>query len=302
MCGRTACSLCEDSIVKASAYKSTKSNDVVVPEWRELNADQFKSMAYKPSYNQSPGQSLPVMIARKQIDKNCCDDCDHRIISGMKWGLIPDWHKEDINQFKLNTNNCRVETIKQKRTYSASLNKGQRCVVLVEGFFEWKTNKDNSKEPYFFYFPQKYVDFKNRDWIKSEQDLDSESGWKGPRLLTMAGLYNCKKCEESDEKLYTFTVITVPSHPSLQWIHSRMPAILDSEDDIRDWLDFENVGVDQAIKLLVPIDNLEWHPVSSAVSNSRNNSIDNVLPIKVDKKQQKISDFFKPNHRFVRMK
>lgn len=134
--------------------------------------------------------------------------------------------------------------------------------------------------------------------MKDENHWFEDNEWRGPRLLTIAGLFETRKSLESDETLFSFTIITVPSHPKYEWIHSRMPAILESEEDVRKWLDFENVSADEAIKLLVPFDKLEWHSVTKAVGNVRNNTIENILPLKElpkneTKKQKTIVDFFK---------
>lgn len=57
-----------------------------------------------------------------------------------------------------------------------------------------------------------------------------------------------------------------------------MPCVLDGDSKVESWLN-SSVPYTDALKLLdEPFDNLTWHPVSSQVGNSRNNSIENVLP------------------------
>ena len=48
----------------------------------------------------------------------------------------------------------RIESIKEKKSYQPSLKRGQRCIVLVDGFYEWQTTKPGNKQPYFVYSPQ----------------------------------------------------------------------------------------------------------------------------------------------------
>ena len=55
----------------------------------------------------------------------------------MKWGLVPPWHKGDPNKLEYETNNCRAEGMLTKRTYKNPLEKGNRCVVLADGWVEW---------------------------------------------------------------------------------------------------------------------------------------------------------------------
>lgn len=41
------------------------------------------------------------------------------------------------------------------KLYSEQLTKGRRCVVICEGFYEWKTTEGpGKKKPYFIYAPQ----------------------------------------------------------------------------------------------------------------------------------------------------
>ena len=69
-----------------------------------------------------------------------------------------------------------------------------------------------------------------------------------------------------------------------RWSCSRMPAILDGEEEVRKWLDFGEVKSMDALKLLQPKDVLSFHPVSSFVNNSRNNSAECLQPVNNSKK------------------
>lgn len=77
--------------------------------------------------------------------------------------------------------------------------------------------------------------------------------------------------------LFTFTVITVEAHPTFAQIHHRMPAILDGQGVVRDWLD-PSRSTKEVCDLLHPVDCLHWHPVSTVVNNSRNHSAECVIP------------------------
>lgn len=149
--------------------------------------------------------------------------------------------------------------------------------MLAEGYFEWK-KESASSQPYFIYFPQENVDYKNRSsW--NEDEFFQDEQWKGPRLLTFAGIYDVNSnIKETDEPLHSVTIITKEAHPKLKWIHQRMPCVLDGDSMVKSWLN-SSISYSDALKLLnEPCDNLTWHPVSSQVGNSRNNSIENVLP------------------------
>lgn len=57
---------------------------------------------------------------------------------------------------------------------------------------------------------------------------------------------------------------------AFSWIHERMPAVLETEEDINDWLDFTNVPAEKALAKLKASTILTCHPVSTEVNNSRN--------------------------------
>ena len=57
-----------------------------------------------------------------------------------KWGLIPNWvqEKERAKEISNMTLNARVETVKEKPSFKEAI-KSQRCLVIADGFYEWKT-------------------------------------------------------------------------------------------------------------------------------------------------------------------
>lgn len=233
----------------------------------------------------------------------------------MLWGLIPSWHRGSIGEKSYETNNCRAEGMLEKKTYKVPLQKGHRCVVLAEGFFEWKRDK-NVKQPYYIYFP--HVQNKsNRDSLSDkkvkveghfevkvepdsvicetgnvqhsdnrvkleEMDFEKEES-QLPRLLTMAGVFDVWTPPGESEPLYSYSVITVDSSPALSWLHDRMPAILTSDEEIEQWLNFEDIPLNKAVSCIRPVTCIESHPVSTVVNNSRNNTAECVKMIDLSK-------------------
>lgn len=61
--------------------------------------------------------------------------------------------KGDYKKHGLSTNNCRIENILTSKLFKEPLQRGNRCVILAEGFYEWKTT-DKSKQPYYIYCKQ----------------------------------------------------------------------------------------------------------------------------------------------------
>ncbi|XP_063071041.1 abasic site processing protein HMCES [Engraulis encrasicolus] len=291
MCGRTACTLAPDEVSRASKYRD-RSGRQRRPQWRDGDMDK-----YRPSYNKSPQSNSPVLLSHRHFKKDA--PVDEFVLAAMRWGLVPAWFKEDDpSKMQYSTNNCRREGLMEKKTYKDPLLKGQRCVILADGFYEWR-RQDKDKQPFFIYFPQSKqtlpgsADTQCNDNVKQEEcppeeetaeqeegkDEGEESSWTGWRLLTMAGLFDCWTPPSGGEPVYTYTVITVDASSDLQGIHDRMPAVLDGEEEVRRWLDFGEVRSLQALELLSPKNVLKFHPVSSFVNNSRNNSPECLQPV-----------------------
>ncbi|KAK3605852.1 hypothetical protein CHS0354_017756 [Potamilus streckersoni] len=371
MCGRTACTLAPDDVCKACQFKN-KQGKSIQPMWRDAPG----SMQYYPSYNIAPGAHTPVLISSKHYEAEL-EEITPRIVQPMRWGLIPSWHKGAMAEKTYETNNCRAESMLQKQTYRVPLQKGQRCVVLADGFFEWKRSKD-SKQPYFIYFPQDpppgssdfkmglssshsqdKADFKTAKddcnlQIKSEmktgiteeikiktgiteeikiktgikeeikkntgitEEIKTECGQSAdsidsklkeiavkkeiqdpkmdgsdqkflPRLLTVAGVFDVWNPPDGSEQVYSYSVITVDASPAMSWIHDRMPAILTTDEEIEEWLDYGNIAISKAVKLIRPVECIQLHPVSTVVNNSRNKTPECVMPIDLSKPKKSAS-------------
>lgn len=186
---------------------------------------------WEPHYNISPLMQVPVLFFDGQ-----------RIVRLMTWGLIPHWAKDEKIASKLI--NARAETLLQKFSFAGLVEKN-RCIVITDGYYEWKKEGESS------------IPF----YIKSKDDS----------FLPMAGLYDLWKKPEGNI-VYTYTVITVDSNPQIGEIHHRMPAILKIED-IEPWINCLKYPFSRVKHLLKPYEHeLEVYPVSKIVNYSRNNS------------------------------
>lgn len=202
----------------------------------------------------------------------------------MMWNLVPHFYKGDSpKSHGYKTNNCRVESVHEKPMFSHLLKKGHRCVVLCDGFYEWQTNtKEKKKTPYLIYAPQPdHV----RVWDRSswEGKKEADQGWQGPTLLTMAGLFSRWKSANGEE-VWSYTVLTMEAGSGFNWLHHRVPVMLETEQQIKNWLD-PGVPDSEVLNRISDSPSLKWHVVSSAVNNSRNNFVDCLKPTEPNKKQ-----------------
>ncbi|XP_024148277.1 abasic site processing protein HMCES isoform X1 [Oryzias melastigma] len=278
MCGRTACTLAPDEVSRACVYRDRRGHRRQ-PRWKDGDREK-----YRPSYNKSPQSMSPVLVSQRHFDESApADEC---VLASMRWGLIPSWFKEnDPSKMQYSTSNCRSENILQKKSYKDPLLKGQRCVILADGFYEWQKLEKN-KQPFFIYFPQTRTPDQDPEDHQTKSVEGAPPEWTGWKLLTMAGLFDCWTPPDGGEALYSYSIITVNASPNLQSIHNRMPAVLDGEEEVRRWLDFGKVKSLDAMSLLQSKNILTFHPVSSVVNNSRNNNPECLQPLDLNSKKE----------------
>lgn len=251
-------------IVCACKYKKTAdAEELIKPTYRnEFNLNK----QYKPSFNLSPSLLCPILISSKHFDNE--KDASERTIIPALWSIIPNWHSGDYKRHGLTTNNARIEGIENSKLYKPLLTSGKRCVMVVEGFYEWQTVdsklKSSERPVYYIYMPQ------NEEKIKIE-DRSTWNKCDDIKLLHVAGLFDIWH-DENGDSIYSFTIITIESDERFSWMHHRTPAILESEQQIRDWLDYVRVPHNKALAIIKNPKLIIWHEVSNYVNNSRNQS------------------------------
>ncbi|EFY91568.1 DUF159 domain protein [Metarhizium acridum CQMa 102] len=192
-------------------------------------------------------------------------------LQSMKWGLVPFWTKRNPDyQTIMRTINCRDDSLSTPGGMWASMKNKKRCIVIAQGFFEWLKAGPKEKLPHF---------------VKR----------KDGRLMCFAGLWDCVQYEGSDEKLYTYTIITTDSNKQLKFLHDRMPVILDpGSDKIKQWLDPARYEWSRELQsLLKPFDGeLEVYPVTKDVGKVGNNSPSFIVPLHSKENKSNIANFF----------
>jgi len=194
---------------------------------------------WEPHYNIAPTMRVPILICGRG-----------REIKGMYWGLIPSWSKDEKIAVKMI--NARAETLLQRPSFSRLLAKN-RCVVISDGYYEWK-REGNFKVPFY---------------IRRKDD----------GFLPMAGLYDVWIDPDRNKK-FTYTVITTDAIGKIRDIHNRMQAILE-RDEVNKWIDWRHYDYNKVVDLLRPnSDNLDFYPVSKLVNDVRNNSLKCIQRVK----------------------
>ncbi len=114
-------------------------------------------------------------------------------------------------------------------------------------------------------------------------------------LMLLAGLYDRWKNPATGEWVYSYTVLTTDSNKSSDWLHDRLPLILD-ESAAAIWLDTERFTFADCVKFIRPFSGaLIFYSVSDNVNYMRNKGFDCIEPLQsvnAKKKANGISKFF----------
>lgn len=178
-----------------------------------------------PNYNLSPGAKLPVLGANAVSLST----------TTMDWGFTPKW--ENPNAHKL-LFNARAESIWQKPSFREAVQK-RRCVVLINGFYEWR-QEGAYRQAY-------YVSM-------AEQPS-----------MAIAAIY-----EMQADRSAQVCLVTTQANEAMREIHPRMPTILSTEG-IEEWIYNDRPSQLDPLMQTIPQDWIRTQAVGDYVNNARNN-------------------------------
>jgi putative SOS response-associated peptidase YedK len=209
-------------------------------EWEKYGPPPFLD-----SYNVAPTQQVPILRMRD----------GHPQFTQARWGLVPFFTHGAPPKYS--TINARIESFETAASYRGPWRRGQRCLQLASGFYEWHLDQYGRKSPYLISL------------------ADQE-------LFAFAGL--CDRSIKADGSAVESCVhITMRANALMADIHNtgdnphRMPAILRLED--RDaWLQ-GSAAEARAALVPYPADLMVAYEVSLRVNSVKNNSADLIEPV-----------------------
>ena len=179
----------------------------------DLVVEDPSDPAFTPRYNIAPTQWSPVILQLKGQAAQ---------IRWMRWGLVPSWAKDTDRAARLI--NARIETAPEKPSFRDAW-LSRRCVVLVDGYYEWRRVGKSGKEPFLFRLkdgePMAFAGLWERWTAPKERERERESAGE-------------------NKELRTFTILTTTPNSLAATVHDRMPVILDRQTAPK-WL-AENVS------------------------------------------------------------
>ena len=196
----------------------SKSTDLVKSNIKVEDTDNF---------NAHPKQKLPIIKSYS----------NGKALELSEWGLVPEWSKR-LEKFKPLIN-ARKETLSEKITFK-NLIQTSRCLVLADGYYEWKREEKN-KIPYYF--------------TKKDDEL-----------MFFAGIYQKNQ----------FCIITREATETVKKIHHREPLIVNSSQ-MNNYLNVKKDAMEILNSIKPP--ELKFHEISKIINNPINNDPKLIKPL-----------------------
>ncbi len=241
-------------------YASSRKPEDLIDEFDV--AESLVDVPLASDYNVAPTKEVYAVLERPPKS----DRPQQRQLRALTWGLVPSWAKDPgIGNRMIN---ARMETVAEKPAYRKAF-ASRRCLLPADGYFEW--------------YPTEVLDAKGKPRKQPFFIRPADGG-----VLAMAGLYEIWRDPDVAEGQpgsfrWTCTVITTDATDDLGHIHDRMPLMV-APQQWTDWLDPAPRPTTALLDLLEPAapGRLTAYPVSSLVSNVRNNGPELIEPLPLE--------------------
>lgn len=189
---------------------------------------------YAARYNIAPAQPVLGLVA---ADEGWAP-------AGFFWGAAPGAARGAMHI------NARAETIATRPTFRSSFRK-RRCLVLADGFYEWRQESGRRVPMYICRIDR--------------------------RPFAFAGIWE-ESLQPDGVSVFTCTIITTEPNDLMRPIHDRMPVIV-SRRDYDVWLSPES-SLHQLDRILAPAgsDGFEAFAVATLVNSPRNDVPECIAP------------------------
>jgi len=200
---------------------------------------------FVPRYNVTPGQLVPALKTLHPPH-----------VEWMNWGFPSKAERGQSDNKRLMIN-ARAETVNKLPSFRDAFLK-QRCVILADGFYEWKRDTGTAKpQPYYF-------------------------ALKDQSPFALAGLWTNNAAHQSDQPGQDgCLVITTEANSIMHPIHHRMPVLLSPESTAL-WMNPDtNPETLHAMLQPYPSSSMTAHPVSDRVNKPGNDGPELIAPVKI---------------------
>jgi putative SOS response-associated peptidase YedK len=189
------------------------------------------------------------------------DDVASRRVRLMRWGLIASWVKAGLDGKPDGKGplliNARADKVTTSPAFRSSA-KNKRCLIPMDGYYEWKPNVDAPA---------------GRKARKTPFYMHRNDG----QQLFMAGLWSVWKGGDTQSPLLSCTIITTDAVGELAQIHDRMPLIVEEPDWDR-WLNPDGPADLGLLGATPDVTGIEIREVATYVNSVRNNGPELVAP------------------------
>jgi putative SOS response-associated peptidase YedK len=176
--------------------------------------------AENPRWNVAPTQTVLTLVhpSLKRIEAAGGElemSDSGRLLEPMRWGLVPWWAKDLSIGNKMF--NARAETLETKGAFKSAL-ESHRCLVLADGFYEWKRNDGAGRR-------RRTPSYFTRSDGEPMAFAGLWSSWRDPKLP-----------KDASPRIQSCTIVTTSSNADVEAVHDRMPVIVEC-NDVEEWLE-----------------------------------------------------------------